>query len=155
MGLIIIYNFSLYYSSKISTLKKTLVLLIIGLITLASCKNRISEEKLVGTWRVIDYSANMPDISHMIIIGAKELALSEVYVINADGSYQLMDSYKDKPQWGKWTLNTDGDEPYIKLLASEIDQPMQFIILSCSESKMVWQWNDKELGSSEYTLQKD
>lgn len=136
-------------------MKTRLIFLLMGFASLTSCKTQVSEENIVGTWKVVEYTANIKDLSPIIIAGARELALTEVYTLNKNGTYQLSDSYKDEPQTGKWSLNTKGDEPYIEFVSLEIDQPMRFIIISYSDSEMKWEWKDKDLGSSEYTLQKN
>lgn len=134
---------------------KSTTLIIVICLSLFSCSGQIKESFLIGEWKVIEFSADTPELSHFVIEAGREEALSSVYVFNKDGQLDLKSGYYLNGVKGTWNFNPESKELTISYLDEEETGKETNLIQSLSESKMIWVQNLKGLGTLTFTLTKE
>ncbi|WP_436515637.1 hypothetical protein [Ekhidna sp. To15] len=124
---------------------------LILLIALASCGGTIDETKLVGEWRVEEFSANTPDLSPALIEAAKEDAISTTYILNSDGTYTVASNYDPNGIEGAWKFYSTGD--LLELTEIGVSTQM-FSVESLDSVTMVWVQDVADFGNLTFTLKR-
>lgn len=131
------------------------VLLIAVALIFTACSGAISEEKLVGTWQITDFSTTV-ELSPMIIESSTEIALTTRYEL-AEGTFvETMSAMGDEIRnTGTWELKEEGKEMQMTYdSAPEEAMVSHYQIKSYSDSKMVWVVEYEEIGTSEIVLER-
>ncbi len=129
--------------------------LLISLITIAmlSC-GQINEKELVGTWKVIDFSADLPSTSPVLIWDATEMALLEVYTFNPDHTFSITPYETEGCESGTWEI-TSVNELILTFQFDCSSPKASFQIVLLEDNMMKWKNDIADLGSISYTLKKN
>lgn len=141
-------NFARSKSSKISGG----ILFFYALFFLASCANdELNEANFSGEWQVTDYSADV-ELSPMIIMAAKQVAITTSYSFNSDGTFLQKDISETQGLSGTWKLLKDKNQ--VELIYTNNEVPLIYTIQDFSSDKMSWLHQMGDLGTEEYSLEK-
>lgn len=128
------------------------VLFFYVLFFLSSCSNNeLNETNFSGEWQVIDYSADV-ELSPMIILAAKQVAVTTSYSFNSDGTFLQKDISEKEGLSGTWKLLKDKNQ--VELIYTNNEVPLIYTIQDFSSDKMNWLHQMGDLGTEEYSLEK-
>tara|TARA_R110002073_G_scaffold306012_4_gene475146 strand:+ start:9266 stop:9625 length:360 start_codon:yes stop_codon:yes gene_type:complete len=101
-----------------------------------SCsQGSFDKKEIIGKWKVIEFNANMKDLSPAIIRGAKEIALSSSYEFKKDSTYSFNSSIENFE--GKWALE---NKNIIMTFSSEYEKNgvEKYEVVNLSNGGMTW-----------------
>jgi hypothetical protein len=136
------------------TMRKSLFIVLMLLLSI-NCTSGISENQLVGNWKIIKFVSNTPDLSPELVNGARENALSSTYTIKIDKTYNIRSSQSGTEEYGKWTFNQTKN---LILFSTEQDGENildEYEIVSINEKEMVWFQDLGELGKLKMILKRE
>jgi hypothetical protein len=127
-----------------------IVYALMALLLFACNKPAVVEEALPGQWKVIDFKADMPDLSPKLLEGTKEAALANMYAFQADKSMSFNDVEK-----GIWTYDMQTKTLNIKYEEGSQGPSVEaYQIQEMTDTRMTWFQEVPELGSMTITLEK-
>lgn len=120
---------------------------LLGLL-LCSCKPAVEPQNLIGTWEVMRFSADLPEISPEVIALAEQEALSYKYSFNEQRQFSLL-HHK-----GEWQLDESGSE--LRMIYAEESElpPDHYHIDYLEGERMKWTQEMGEMGSLSLILHK-
>ena len=121
---------------------------------LIACKSLINGDDLIGTWKVIEFSADMPDVSPVLIQESKDIALSTVYTYNSDNSMLRISEVESKADVGSFELLDEGMRIIMMFDTEGYNSDEKYEIVSYNGKTMRWKYNYGELGSLVMKLKK-
>ena len=124
-------------------------LVICSLIFLCSCGAAVNASDIPGKWQVIDFDAKMPDVSPMLILAAREEAVSTVFVLSNDGNFAETSNFNPEGIEGSWVFSTSNNS--LQVTDSQGSERV-FVIESINDGRMIWVQELDELGSMSYIL---
>ncbi len=134
-------------------MKKTILLLVLITISIYGF-GQINKEEIVGTWKIIDFSANTPELSPSLINGAKEEALSSVYTFKIDYTFNMTSNYISNGEGGKWEITSE--KVLVMIYDSGREQNKEiYQIEILKDNSMKWKQDLEELGTISMTLKKE
>lgn len=128
----------------------TILVCIVLTMSLYSCSQGSSSfEKIIGSWKVVDYEADMKDLSPSLIASAKELALKATYEFKKDSTFT---SKGFRNINGTWSVK---DGSIIMKFSSEYERNAHegYEIQKLNSKEMVW-FSKSELGTEKTILSK-
>jgi len=136
-------------------MKKITFQLALLTILLWSCKAQINENELIGTWKVIEFNSDTPELSPRIIESAKVEALSSFYSFQNEKTFTKKSDYYSGGIKGKYQFIVENS--LIKMISdtgngNEIEE---YRIESLNSNSMTWTQDMGELGSLSMTLEKE
>ena len=136
-------------------MNKLLIFTYTALITFLSCSSKIDTSKIIGNWKVIEFSADTPDLSPAVIDAGKKEALSSHYSFLKNGDSNLKSNYYKNGNKRTWNYNETSNFLTINNKEKTEIGPENYKIVSLNDNKMVWSQNLGELGSLKMTLIKE
>lgn len=117
-----------------------------------SCSSPVTKESLIGKWKVVNYQANIENLSPSLINSANEIALSQIYIFESDGSFRIESEEIFAREEGGWTMSED-----LKILTltpnmSSGGQEQEVALFEAEKLVLVLQMG--ELGNETTTLKK-
>ena len=132
---------------------QTLITIILVLL-LFGCSSGIDSNKIVGSWKIVSFSADMPDLNPQIIkLGEKE-ALSSSYVFRKNHSFQIKsDILKDGIE-GNWEFDQEANTLELKDNFYDNEKPQIQKIIYLDSRNMQWEQTIDSLGTINMTLER-
>lgn len=132
---------------------KVLLLMCFVAITMFSCSQNINTNQLTGTWKVVDFRADLLDLNPLILNYAEEIALSSIYTYINDSSCNRIDF--EGLVNGKWKLDVQNKSITMLWTNPEFaTSNEQYQIKKLNNNKMTWLVDFQELGHLEMDLEK-
>ena len=136
-------------------MNKLLILACTILISILSCSSKVDTSKIIGKWKVIEFSTNTPELSPAVIDAGRIEALSSHYSFLKNGDSNLKSNYYKNGKERTWNYNATSNVLTIKNKEKTETGPENYKIESLNDNKMVWLQNLGELGSLKLTLIKE
>ena len=136
-------------------MKKLVALLSLAMFLIYSCNSQINEGDLVGNWKVIEFRADMPDLSPALIEGAKSEALSSSYSFLEGNTFNMKSDIIYNGEGGKYELISG--KKVIKMTYNPGgDKDLEeYEIQSLDSKSMIWSQDMGDLGTLSMTLKKE
>lgn len=135
-----------------SIVKRNLLILLCVLLN-PSCSSELKEEGIIGTWRITNFNSNT-NLSPALIASTKELAVTYVYRINKDYTFEQKDAYYSGSHFGVWELDLERSQ--IKFRFGGVEDKLESVyeISEFNEDEMQWIEDMKEFGQNTITLKR-
>lgn len=128
------------------------ILLVTLVIGLTACGVSVTKEDLVGSWKVVDYEANLQNLSPLLIKSATDIALSQTYIFEHDGSFTIDSEEELARKNGNWTISED--LKVLTLSSEESDGKQEQEVQAFGVNKLVLVLQIGDLGNETTTLEK-
>jgi len=136
-------------------MNKILIIACTILISVLSCSSKVDTSKIIGKWKVIEFSANTPDLSPAVIDAGRTESLSSHYSFFKNGDSNLKSNYYKNGKERTWIYNSTSNVLTMQNKEKNEDGPESYTIESLNDNKMIWLQDLGELGSLKLTLIKE
>ncbi len=133
---------------------KCLSVLIILISLITSCKRQLNEDDLIGTWKVVEFNADIPDLSPVLIQETNKIALSSVYTFNLDKSMLRKSDIELDGEVGKFELLNEGEQILMTYDTEGYNSKEKYNIVSFNGKSMQWEFKEGVLGNLVMKLKK-
>jgi Lipocalin-like domain len=90
---------------KLPNFKTILILAVFALLALSTDHSEAQQDiakKLVGTWQVTEWQADMKELNPNLLAGAKQEALSSIYTLQSNNTFTMQSMSVNSPTKGTW-----------------------------------------------------
>ncbi|MCD8528569.1 MAG: hypothetical protein LRY27_00960 [Chitinophagales bacterium] len=133
-------------------MKYTYLALILFVLLFSSCDSQITEKHFIGTWKVIDFKAQLKDLSTIIIEDAKNVALSSTYVFYKNNICKYTCTHLSLDMEGTYQYDVEANQIIMKFNQETSKESYEVVLIK--QNIMKWELDNKEMGFLTMTLQK-
>jgi hypothetical protein len=135
-------------------MKAQYLITIILVFLLFGCSSSVDSNRIVGSWKIVSFKADIPSFNPEIIkLGEKE-ALSTSYFFRKDHSFQMKSNIFPKGIEGKWEINQEANTIILKDDFFENRESQIQTIIYLDSQNMQWVQTLDSLGTINMTLER-
>jgi hypothetical protein len=128
--------------------------IVVFILVLFSCGNKLDEKELIGKWKVSEFEAKTPQFSQALIKGARDEVLSTTYSFHTDNSFNIKSQLDSIGKNGKYEFVADSN--LLVLTYSDLENAtVKFKIVALNDNSLKWTQDLGEIGYLNYFLQKE
>lgn len=131
------------------------ILLSIFTIILFSCNGSKDEDKIIGTWRTIEFEANTTAFPQVLLDEAKVEVFSRTYSYRKDHTFTIKSNLVPNGEQGIWELTTEKKTIKMTYPAGSRQSQEIYLLDALSNNTMKWTQDFKERGSISLVLEKE
>ena len=120
-----------------------------------SCNIGTNKENIIGNWRIVNFDANVKDISPILINAGRREALSTTYIFNKDSTFIMKSASFIEGQQGRWSIDAKNKTILFDFDNDKMDNDT-YTLEELNQFNMLWsQKLDQGFGTITMILEKE
>lgn len=133
------------------------MLIMLSLVTIifSSCGPQEDEDKIIGTWKIIEFEANTTAFPQVVLDEAKVEVLSRTYSFRKDQTFTIKSNLIPDEEEGIWELMNEKKTIKMTYPPGSRQSQETYRIDTLSSNSMKWTQDFKERGSVSLIMEKE